>query len=424
MEFITDISLVIDETNYEDPRRLKGILSSYSPERKGSCYKVKGNIEQLKHLVVKLESTMHHSSTATRGRTRQQDAHRVSPLDVSADVMEYIEEKYADKLKTIQGKSIEIKKQPVPRAAPGSTVQLIFRPHPDSLSTADRLYSDLVRQRFITFYQRTASDLQVTSVSLRSHDQADLKEMFPHILFKPSNNKHEFTVTGPFAHIFNLKQLLSEKARDSGNRVQADMPYSGSKAPSPTHSKDPEDSCPICMEPIAEKEKKTLRCKHSFCRDCLKRAFEYKPVCPTCGQLYGTLTGTQPEGGTMKVTTHSSSLPGYKNYGTIIIEYHIPSGIQKEEHPNPGQPYEGVFRTAYLPDSSEGRMILNLLKRAFDQRLIFTIGRSTTSGRNNMVTWNDIHHKTTTHGGPTHYGYPDSDYLKRVQDELRVKGIE
>uniref|UniRef100_A0A3Q0RYZ1 E3 ubiquitin-protein ligase n=1 Tax=Amphilophus citrinellus TaxID=61819 RepID=A0A3Q0RYZ1_AMPCI len=185
------------------------------------------------------------------------------------------------------------------------------------------------------------------------------------------------------------------------------------------------ESCPICMETIVTKQKKTLRCKHSFCEECLKKAFEYKPVCPTCGELYGTLKGIQPDGGTMNITKNSSSLPGYEKYGTIVIHYNIPSGIQKvREHPNPGQPYEGTSRRAYLPDSSEGKMVLKLLTRAFEQRLIFTIGRSTTSGRNNTVTWNDIHHKTSTHGGPTNYGYPDPEYLSRVQDELKVKGIE
>lgn len=74
--------------------------------------------------------------------------------------------------------------------------------------------------------------------------------------------------------------------------------------------------------------------------------------------------------------------------------------VQKE-HPEPGEPYEGVSRTAYLPDCSEGRKVLRLLQRAFQQKLVFTVGRSTTSGRNNMVTWNDIHHKTSMHGGPT-----------------------
>ncbi|XP_035513572.1 probable E3 ubiquitin-protein ligase DTX3 [Morone saxatilis] len=200
---------------------------------------------------------------------------------------------------------------------------------------------------------------------------------------------------------------------------------SRASGPSPARSKEPEDEpCPICMEPIVATEKKTLNCKHSFCRDCLKTAFNYKPVCPTCGQLYGVLKGTQPDGGKMEVTRNASSLPGYEKYGTIIISYYIPSGTQTEEHPNPGHPYEGASRTAYLPDSSEGNKVLKLLRRAFDQRLSFTVGRSTTSGRSNMVTWNDIHHKTSVYGGPTHYGYPDPDYLSRVRDELKVKGIE
>ncbi|KAK1174296.1 E3 ubiquitin-protein ligase DTX3L-like [Acipenser oxyrinchus oxyrinchus] len=119
----------------------------------------------------------------------------------------------------------------------------------------------------------------------------------------------------------------------------------------------------------------------------------------------------------------SISLPGYEKHGTLVIKYDIPSGVQGDEHPSPGQRYWGASRTAYLPDSALGRKVLALLRRAFDQQLIFTIGTSSTSGMSDVVTWNDIHHKTSTHGGPTRYGYPDPDYLRRVQDELKAKGI-
>ncbi|ROL51443.1 putative E3 ubiquitin-protein ligase DTX3 [Anabarilius grahami] len=142
-----------------------------------------------------------------------------------------------------------------------------------------------------------------------------------------------------------------------------------------------------------------------------------------CGEIYGNLTGTQPKGGTMTVSRDRSSLPGYEKYGTIVISYYIPSGYQGNEHPNPGMTYQGASRIAYLPDSTEGNNVLKLLQRAFEQRLTFTIGCSSTTGKNNVVTWNDIHHKTSRDGGPTHYGYPDPDYLKRVQDELKAKGI-
>ena len=64
-----------------------------------------------------------------------------------------------------------------------------------------------------------------------------------------------------------------------------------------------------------------------------------------------------------------------------------------------GQRYSGTTRTAYLPDNNEGRHVLSLLKRAFDARLIFTVGTSHTTGLTNTVVWNDIHHKTNTRGG-------------------------
>ena len=68
------------------------------------------------------------------------------------------------------------------------------------------------------------------------------------------------------------------------------------------------------------------------------------------------------------------------------------------DHPNPGQPYSGTDRTAYLPNNAEGQEVLGLLKQAFDAGLVFTIGRSVTTGADNVVVWNDIHHKTNDTG--------------------------
>ena len=68
------------------------------------------------------------------------------------------------------------------------------------------------------------------------------------------------------------------------------------------------------------------------------------------------------------------------------------------DHPNPGKPFTGTRRTAFLPDNPEGRQVLKLLKRAFDAGLVFTIGTSSTTGKENVVIWNDIHHKTKPDG--------------------------
>ena len=65
-----------------------------------------------------------------------------------------------------------------------------------------------------------------------------------------------------------------------------------------------------------------------------------------------------------------------------------------------GRHYTGTTRTAYLPNNQEGQHVLQLLKKAFKARLLFTVGTSVTSGTKNTIVWNDVHHKTTTYEGP------------------------
>jgi deltex-like protein len=67
--------------------------------------------------------------------------------------------------------------------------------------------------------------------------------------------------------------------------------------------------------------------------------------------------------------------------------------------------------------------VLELLREAFNRKLTFTVGRSVTTGLDNQIVWNGIHHKTSTSGGAHSFGYPDPTYLKRVKEELAFKGI-
>uniref|UniRef100_H2NHU1 E3 ubiquitin-protein ligase n=1 Tax=Pongo abelii TaxID=9601 RepID=H2NHU1_PONAB len=160
-----------------------------------------------------------------------------------------------------------------------------------------------------------------------------------------------------------------------------------------------------------------------ICEGCITRAQQKRP-CPMCGRFYGQLVGNQPQNGRMLVSKDATLLlPSYEKYGTIVIQYVFPPGVQGAEHPNPGVRYPGTTRVAYLPDCPEGNKVLTLFRKAFDQRLTFTIGTSMTTGRPNVITWNDIHHKTSCTGGPQLFGYPDPTYLTRVQEELRAKGI-
>ena len=74
--------------------------------------------------------------------------------------------------------------------------------------------------------------------------------------------------------------------------------------------------------------------------------------------------------------------------------------IAGPEHPNPGMPYSGLFTTAFLPCNTDGQKICNLLRKAFDARLLFTIGTSPATGEENKIVMNGIELKTCQSGGP------------------------
>ncbi|XP_061413300.1 E3 ubiquitin-protein ligase DTX3L-like isoform X2 [Lethenteron reissneri] len=264
------------------------------------------------------------------------------------------------------------------------------------------------------------------------------KKTYPKIFFQRNESLTEVTIVGNVAKVAgNVDQV--EKARDllcetlngvshgsSSTRNKPNVHATMNSSTIPTaksKQENNEEKCPICMDDFTNKTS-LKRCKHSFCKECIDQAMKSKSVCPICQTVYGKLEGDQPKDASMKVTTYyTTHLPGYEKHGTITIYYDVPNGRQGPEHPHPGKLYQGTTRYAYLPDSPEGRHVLSLLRRAFEQRLIFTIGTSSTTGLQDCVTWNDIHHKTSTHGGPDSYGYPDRDYLKRVQEELKAKGI-
>lgn len=270
----------------------------------------------------------------------------------------------------------------------------------------------------------------------------DLKKKHPNVHFVIS--QESVTLTGLPNQLGQAKQYVAKRMgmpppSSSGEKLAVDheMPMEvhrndsdvallslGSSASSPAASKgnEDEDNCVICMDTIRNKQV-LPKCKHEFCSSCISKAMSFKPVCPVCLTPYGVQKGNQPEG-TMAHTIQKDSLPGYEGCGTIVIQYSFRDGIQTKEHPNPGKAYSGTHRVAYLPDNAEGRKVLDLLREAFDQKLIFTVGESRVLGISDVITWNDIHHKTAKLGGPSNFGYPDPDYLKRVKEELKSKGIE
>ncbi|XP_006884369.1 PREDICTED: E3 ubiquitin-protein ligase DTX3L [Elephantulus edwardii] len=305
---------------------------------------------------------------------------------------------------------------------------------------------------FTDAYQRASCQLMKMGLSLQAMGK-DRKHLHGTKFADDFNRKHpdihltvnqeSVSLTGLLNHLVKAKQYVLERggvpsAGEKWNEgldvheTPMDIDSNGSEPASPPSKSsvssclsrvdEKEKDCAICMETITNKQV-LPNCKHEFCAPCISKAMSYKPVCPLCQSCYGVQRGNQPDG-TMDIVYDKSHLPGYESYGTIVIYYNMNKGIQTEDHPNPGRPYDGIRRTAYLPDNQEGREILRLLRKAFDQKLIFTVGDSRVSGASGVITWNDIHHKTNRFGGPERYGYPDPHYLKRVREELKAKGIE
>eukprot|EP00903_Cladosiphon_okamuranus_P015451 g14270.t1 len=189
------------------------------------------------------------------------------------------------------------------------------------------------------------------------------------------------------------------------------------------------ETCAVCIDGFSSDEPALLlsQCQgHYMHAACVLESFRaLGPKCPTCSKMYGALHGDQPDG-TMTVRTHrrgAMPLSGHESEGTIVIQYNFPSGTQGPKHPNPGRRYHGTSRSAYLPDNAQGKEVLALLRRSFDQRMTFTVGTSLTTGLSDCVIWNGVHHKTSPTGGHARFGYPDPGYFARVKAELSAKGI-
>ncbi|KAI4902393.1 hypothetical protein NFI96_019947, partial [Prochilodus magdalenae] len=202
---------------------------------------------------------------------------------------------------------------------------------------------------------------------------------------------------------------------DSGKQAKNE---SGKDIKEKDDDKSKDDDCPICMDKFTDKKK--LKCGHEFCRACLNESVKSMgEICPVCKNIFGKLIGTQPVG-TMTVNRqsfHSPWLSSLRHHLKIVFTH--TRRAPRRGHPNPGRRFYGAHRQAYLPDNVEGRRVLKLLQRAFDQRLIFTVGTSTTTGADNSVIWNDIHHKTNTSGGSQKQTHRRVSYPSGVEGDQR-----
>ncbi|XP_056264207.1 E3 ubiquitin-protein ligase DTX1-like isoform X2 [Pseudoliparis swirei] len=257
------------------------------------------------------------------------------------------------------------------------------------------------------------------------------------VLHPPPVSKSDVKPVPGFGHC--CKKTTKKQARKGKTPEEVVKKYL-QKVKSP-----PEEDCTICMEPLggpsgykgpgvgpmsrAESVGRLAQCGHQYHFQCLVAMYnngnkDGSLQCPTCKTIYGVKTGNQPAG-KMEYHVIPHSLPGHPDCKTIRIIYNIPPGLQGPEHPNPGKPFtaRGFPRHCYLPDSEKGRKVLRLLLIAWDRRLTFSVGTSSTTGESDTVIWNEVHHKTEFGSNLTGHGFPDPGHLDNVLEELRAQGI-
>jgi len=186
--------------------------------------------------------------------------------------------------------------------------------------------------------------------------------------------------------------------------------------------------CVICLEEMKYGEKIVSfnidSCNHTFHRGCIESALRRMPRCPICRKYVKEPQGYSPSG-TLTITVAESTCSGFEHESTrtFVLNYVMPENTQKSYHPNPGVRYTRTIRKAYIPDVLDGRKLLQRLLYAFEKGLLFLIGTSGTTGRQNVIIWSSVHQKTQQFGGAMNHGFPDPGYFINCNDELDALGV-
>uniref|UniRef100_A0A182Q4P1 E3 ubiquitin-protein ligase n=1 Tax=Anopheles farauti TaxID=69004 RepID=A0A182Q4P1_9DIPT len=191
--------------------------------------------------------------------------------------------------------------------------------------------------------------------------------------------------------------------------------------------------CPMCLEELRPDSSKVnvvlTRCRHQMHLDCLNNLLlkqrrtdpwlkQYYIECPTCMSVYGVKYGNQPHG-TMCCEL-VATVPGNTPTAVHKITFNFTSGLQGYQHPNPGKPFfaVGFPRHCFLPNTSLGMKMVYYLDVAFKRRLLFTIGRSVTTGSDDVVMWTHPEYMSqlTTM-------FPDPEIVDRCLQQLVHLGV-
>ncbi|WP_257294371.1 macro domain-containing protein [Endozoicomonas sp. YOMI1] len=120
----------------------------------------------------------------------------------------------------------------------------------------------------------------------------------------------------------------------------------------------------------------------------------------------------------LKVFRSDLNLPEYPGAGRIVVGIDATAPARLSD----GRMLDVTRKTEthYLPDNDVGNELLRLLQVLHEEKLIYKIDKSNTTGKFG-ITFN-FHLKTSDSGGVPNHGYPDKDYPERAASEIAGLG--
>ena len=188
----------------------------------------------------------------------------------------------------------------------------------------------------------------------------------------------------------------------------------------------PDVTCSICLETLGWSAEPDLTpCRPITCVDhyfhtaCLSRWLVENPVCPLCRQPLRVTTGyqPQPEGCNWQQEAVPVALAGHEDCQALRITLVFPAGVQEEDQPLPGTPFAAAAFITWLPSHSEGQRVAELLRTAWDRRLLVRIGVNPETHHMDRLIWNGWEVKTHPDQ------FPDPSYLSRIKADLAEVGV-
>jgi len=135
--------------------------------------------------------------------------------------------------------------------------------------------------------------------------------------------------------------------------------------------------------------------------------------CPACRAPAIKVIGPHPmsEECVFTHTVETGTLDGCEEDTHIRIYMYSPSGVDR------AGPYNGMRINAFMPNTTEGQELTGMLRRAWDQSLLFRVSRG-------QLVLNGIElkfNKVPKDGGL--YSYPDPTYTMYLRSKLNALGI-